>query len=88
MTIKRHEYTVTGRYPFPTDMLRYDGAHPANPQSVDQMQAGIVGPSTGKPFRDRPILHIRLASIRPPTEQRWNSFGWYIEAGSHEEVKL
>jgi len=88
MVNKRHEYTVTGRYPFPVDMLRYDSAYPANPTAVSRINEGVTSPGVGKPFRDREVLSIRLASHRPPTEDRWNTFGWYIEKGSHEERKV
>lgn len=76
----RYEFEVTGRYPFPTDMLRYDGAFPLGPGDVSKMQEGIVGPHVTETYRDRPMLVIRLVSyLKEPTVDRWRSFGWGCE---------
>ena len=75
--VYRYEFEVMGRYPFPTDMLRYDCAFPPSPRDVDLMQQGIVGPGVQHSYRDRPMLTFRLVSfVKEPTVDRWRSFGW------------
>jgi hypothetical protein len=78
--MKVYKFVAHGKYPFPLDMLRYDCCYPSEPGAVDRIQQGIVGPREDAPFRDRPILDIRLIShVHAPTEDRWRSFGWFIE---------
>ena len=62
---KTFEYTVVGRGPFPTDMLRYDAAWPADTGH------GILEPRLER--------EVRLRSGREPTIDRWRSFGWTIK---------
>ena len=76
---KQYTYEVTGRLPFPVDMLRYDAAYPTDPRSVDTLTAALKG-SYGvvlAPTEVAPI--IRLRSNYPPTVDRWKSFGWRVE---------
>jgi len=76
----RYEFEVQGRYPFPTDMLRYDACFPLHPGDVDRINAGIVGPEVHAPLRERPVFTIRLVSyLKEPTVDRWRSFGWGCE---------
>jgi hypothetical protein len=85
--MKRYEFTAHGKYPFPLDMLRYDGCYPLQPGDVSKMQEAIVGPPALGQFRDRPILHIRLVSyLHAPTEDRWRSFGWFVEGLDERKV--
>jgi hypothetical protein len=85
--MKRYEFTAHGKYPFPTDMLRYDACYPLGPGDVSKIQEGIVGPSVDQPFRDRPVLKIRLVSyLHAPTEDRWRSFGWFVEGLDERKV--
>lgn len=58
-------YYVTGSGPLPTDMLRHDGAWPADGH------ADLAGP-------ERRTIH--LMSYREPTVERWHSFLWAISA--------
>lgn len=82
--MKAVKFEVRGRYPFPLDMLRYDSCYPCEPAAVNRIQQGIVGPDIDEPYRDRPVLAIRLIShIHEPTVERWRSFGWFVE---HVEV--
>lgn len=62
-------YTVIGKGRFPFDMLRYDECWP----SIDATAlAPIVEPSV-------PLRSIRMSSYKPPTPQRWASFGWCVD---------
>ena len=61
-------YEVQGSGVLPLDMLRYDGAWPANSEAVDSMR-----PPSAMERRT-----IRLASYRRPTVDRWKSFGWVV----------
>lgn len=62
-----YEYVVAGRTQFPVDMLRYDGAWPADQESTSYLLAS--------PGHRR----IRLHSYREPTPARWESFMWRVE---------
>lgn len=61
-----HRYRVSGRGPFPFDMLRYDQAWPENTLDAHRMAA-----------MDRRTLLMQ--SDRRPTVERWASFGWTVE---------
>jgi len=85
--MKRYEFMVHGKYPFPTDMLRYDGCFPLHPGDVDRLQRAIIGPREDAPFRDREIFNIVLVSyLRVPTGDRWRSFGWFVEGLEERKV--
>lgn len=66
-----YSYEVTGRLPFPLDMLRYDMAWPVRPDDVASIQASLA--------RDGGSQTVRLNSTRRPTVGRWESFGWTVE---------
>lgn len=61
-------YQVSGLYPFPVDMLRYDSAWPADSDAVDAITLKRPGERVA----------IQLASHRQPTSERWESFGWKV----------
>jgi hypothetical protein len=85
--MKRYEFTAHGRYPFPMDMLRYDACYPLSPGDVSKIQEALVRPEIGLPFMQRPILAIRLVSyLHAPTEDRWRSFGWFVEGLDERKV--
>lgn len=79
---------------FPIDMLRYDGAYPADQESVgeihesldprgrhDRRQARLKDESTLPLFRVR-LTALVIRKDWRPTEARWSSFGWQVEQGS------
>jgi hypothetical protein len=72
--LRYYEYWVTGRGGFPVDMLRYDCAWPAGSDDAAKM---AWGPGPG-------LRSFKLHSYRPPTVDRWSSFGWSV---SPEEFK-
>jgi hypothetical protein len=73
---KLYQYTVVGSGAFPVDQLRYDSCWPADTESAIRM------------FRDRhdeeyrDEREINIESHNPPTEDRWNTFGWRIKENS------
>lgn len=69
-----YTYIVTGKGHFPTDMLRYDRCWPEDGEAVVSMGAR---PDDTEGFFDV-IRVIRLASVRPPTAERWAGFGWTV----------
>lgn len=76
-----HTYTVTGRWPFPTDMLRYDGSRPAT--RADRRKIRRLTASYPSVRRSRtPLVSIDLvipgAGLRRPRTARWESFGWQV----------
>lgn len=76
-----HAYTVTGRWPFPTDMLRYDGARPATAADRRKIRRLTVGHPSARRSRT-PVVSIDLvipgAGPRRPRTARWESFGWQV----------
>lgn len=58
-------WQVTGRGPFPVDMLRHDMAWPAT--SEDAIKLLDIGPRT-----------ITLCGLNQ-TPARWSSFGWKVK---------
>ena len=91
------QFVVTGKVPFPIDMLRYDQCWPVDPESTTAIEASInrdtylsaatdVG-GEGYPARKRPVHRVKLAHYAEhpgwmPTTGRWSSFLWAVEAGS------
>lgn len=65
MTNKLHKYIVSGRGPFPLDMLRYDSCWPTSSDDVALMD--------GHGNRS-----ISMTGISEPTEERWVSFQWVV----------
>ena len=65
---RRITYTVQGRGTFPIDMLRYDGAHPVDQESVEAIE---------NIHRGHGLRQVRLEADRC-TVGRWNSFLWGI----------
>ena len=66
-----YDYIVTGRGEFPVDMLRYDGAWPANGEAADKLREHHSSQATGH-------RSVKLRSYREPTIGRWSSFGWSV----------
>lgn len=75
-------YTVIGKGDFPFDMLRIDGAYPADTMSALALQLGSdVG--------DRQVTReVRLFAHGGerwlPTFDRWRSFGWVVKSTAWE----
>lgn len=72
---RRYHYVVTGRGHFPTDMLRYDRAWPADQESASLVD--LYHYSNNIEER-RALRSIRLNSYTEPTIDRWSSFGWSV----------
>lgn len=76
---KRIVYTVTGRLPFPWDMLRYDASYP-----TDNGVQGLMAMYPGGPCRDRDPKVVYSVELVCPhgsiTPDRWRSFGWPVVA--------
>lgn len=80
----RTTYTVTGRWPFPADMLRYDEAQPATPHDAALIER-FSNPSES-PYlpgsREEREVSITLVSerraffLRSNCAHRWRSYGW------------
>jgi hypothetical protein len=63
---------VSGTYNFPIDMLRYDAAWPASEADAGRIEATYFERTRSG------ITSVELLSNRPPTEGRWQSFGWKV----------
>lgn len=80
--MKSKRYTVSGHWPFPLDMLRYDGARPAI-----EVDAALIGRLSGAhapdraALRERVVINLVTRSTNPlhgPRAGRWASFGWQV----------
>jgi hypothetical protein len=71
-----HLYTVEGTGGFPIEMLRRDGATPADEQDAHRIRDSYVK----RPIRQR--ITLRAIDIRPwtPISAQWQSFGWQVVA--------
>ena len=69
VAVRIHEYFVTGAGRFPTDMLRYDRAWPAEEAALNR---------DTHPGAD-PVRTVRVRGLSAPTDARWISFGWRVE---------
>lgn len=69
----QHAAFVTGDGAFPIDMLRYEGAFPA--EETDSNRIGHVEET-------RTVRLIKFSSEREPrwNHARWHSFGWTLQA--------
>jgi hypothetical protein len=75
---KTYEFDVSGQGRFPIDMLRYDRCSPASEadssiveRTFDLRAARVAGQAQGNQM-------VRLVGPHPPTEGRWQSFGWRV----------
>lgn len=70
-----HHFTVEGSGVFPFDMLRYDQCYPFDSESVAQLDPA-------RPLREPRQVTLVKSVQYPPTEARWQSFGWRIITAS------
>ncbi|WP_327210130.1 hypothetical protein [Rhizobium leguminosarum] len=74
-------YTVEGRWPFPTDMLRHDQSRAASPADEEKIAALSGDFSPGGEDR-LPKFRIDLVIDEPghfrPNTERWESFDWDV----------
>jgi len=69
---------VTGRTPFPVDMLRYDQAWPAREaDSITISQLNHMHSRETLPEGSEAPC-VRLNTVKVPTLDRWASFGWRV----------
>ena len=67
---------------FPADMLRYDACEPA-----DEVSRYLVETRNAKGRSIPTLSGIALRSLRSPTPERWESFGWSVVSVTREKVK-
>ena len=72
--MKLHEFTVSGNFPFPLDMLRYDSCWPHSGDDVAEIESSLSR-------EQRRLFQIRLVGINKPTLDRWSSFCWTCKEG-------
>jgi hypothetical protein len=74
MAVRR--FNVAGKWPFPLDMLRYDGCWPAESEDVDKLDR-LLNDTEIRVTR-RFYLTLATAKHGSPTVERWQSFGWDV----------
>lgn len=78
-------FTVTGRFNFPIDMLRYDGCYPARGEDagaiMDTFRPGTSGRPKGAPIQ---VNLEKLHRNKDPDLEpgRWASFQWSVDSDS------
>lgn len=77
-----HHYSVSGRGPFPVDMLRYDRSMPAS-----ESDAGKITESFGfhREQQQVELIHYDERADWTPCKPRWKSFAWSAESVSGTE---
>jgi hypothetical protein len=63
-------FTVTGRGPFPIDMLRYDGAYPYSTQDARDIETSFDLSDGYRPWK----VQLYTNQWNSPTNARWDSF--------------
>jgi hypothetical protein len=84
-------YVVTGKFPFPVDMLRRDLSRAASPEDqakIDMLSAGFL-PDDADPQELHAIHLVIPDGVRGrPLTARWESFGWSVPGDlEHAAVK-
>jgi len=76
-TIYRQRIVVEGMGSFPLDMLRYDNCIPAQEEEIHKL---VMSSKDMPEYRERRQIElIRHAyNGEPPTNGRWQSFGWRV----------
>ena len=75
MPIAVNTFTVTGRGPFPLDMLRYDSAWPVDTTDARAIEASFdPNLNSGEPRARRWTVRLNSADRQTPTRGRWDSF--------------
>jgi hypothetical protein len=69
MALYKHEATVTCRYAFPIDMLRYDGCYPRREEDSHRIEASIRGEYDG-------AFEIEIAKRSPEKGISWAYARW------------
>lgn len=75
-------YTVTGRWPFPLDMLRYDSAEPASAEDRQRIERlSVEHPASLEVLREKVSVSL-VTELKPyhlsMHARRWESFGWRV----------
>jgi hypothetical protein len=80
--VRLWDFEVTGRGPFPIDMLRYDACWPVRGEDVMRIEPG---PQSHQGTRT--VRLVRCArSGNGPTVGRWGSFGWTVTSVDGEPL--
>lgn len=67
---KIKSYVVTGSGRFPLDMLRYDACWPVHESETMCIEASLT--------KRINVLSVTLNSLKDPTPERWESFGYTV----------
>ena len=79
-------YKVSGKGPFPIDMLRFDRAWPVHSDDANAIEYTMrPGLLTREERRNVPARNIHLCSVCRPINRRWESFGWRIVGDIEEQ---
>lgn len=75
MATYRHKFAVQSTLPFPIDMLRYDGAHPASEGDSHIIENSVQNGTGAKRVE---LVRVDTQRFWTPTVGRWQSFGWEV----------
>lgn len=77
MPSKEFTYAVRGSWPFPDDMLRYDGARGATPEDQAMIER-LSGKKEAPDLAAFEPVTINMIGARRPTYRRWSSQLWTV----------
>jgi len=83
MKLYRHRFAVTGTWPIPFDMLRYDACYPATEGRDASALERLSLPGGHRAAATVTFEHVGEKGWAP-TVDRWASFMWCVEVSSHE----
>jgi hypothetical protein len=77
------QYKVSGTWPFPFDMLRYDESQASTEEDQLKIDLLDVENPTLEIIKRRFVVTLKTNNPKDlswhPTERRWNSFCWRVE---------
>lgn len=72
-------YKVSGKWPFPLDMLRYDESHPTSSEdTILIVQLSGEHCPNDISLNDRHEISLATGSRYSPNKERWKSFSWEV----------
>lgn len=74
-------FYVTGRGPFPVDMLRYDACWPETDAASTMIAESFTDNPKGQ--IDRYVVALVSNALYSPHVDRWASFGWLVIETPH-----
>lgn len=74
--VNTEHVTVSGKWPFPTNMLAFNNARPASERDANLIEM-LSGPSADLEVRQT-VMTIQLVMTGKPSYAHWRGCGWHV----------